>query len=260
MLGIRDYALIFGNDELDPYKAFRLAQSVPCDALKIEIHDRSFIRRLKRVRKIPIVADEKLASIAFYDRDSSKFTGTMSKHISQIADSGADYFTCHIFTGHLSVQESVDAAHKNYIKVLGIPFMSHVGSELAFFHPLDKAHAKRVLNRYGVHSLDYRIEGCSKFYEFLILLGEAFGVDGYIGPANNPNVLRKMRRLTTKLIVATGLGRQGKRTVEEQMRTTYSILGRRSGLIIATEIYTHQNPKYRAKELLRIRDKIVDSL
>src|SRR3972149_8907085 len=120
---VRDYGIIFGNDEPDRQRALELSESLSqyVDALKIEIHDLSFIREVRKKVEIPIVADYKLAQMAFLNRANGRFEGTMSKYISQLADAGADYVICHIFPGHLSLQEAVSTAHDMGIKILGLP-------------------------------------------------------------------------------------------------------------------------------------------
>ena len=157
---------------------------------------------------------------------------------------------CHIFPGHLTLQEAVSTAHDVGIKILGLPRMTHQGADIAFDHPLDKNFVKDKLRNYGVTSLDGRIDSCNTLYEYFILLGEYFGVDGYIGAANSPESLRKLRSITQKPIFGTGVGRQRAGIpLKAQIDEAFSILGSKSALIFATEIYKDSNPIEKTKEI-----------
>lgn len=256
---VRDYGIIFGNDEPNRKRAFELSESISqyVDGLKIEIYDLSFIKKVRKNVEIPIIADYKIAQMAFLNQATGKFEGTTSKYVKQLADAGADYVICHMFPGHLTLQEAVSTAHNIGIKILGLPRMTHQGADVTFDHPLDRNFIKNKLRFYGIKSLDDQIDTCNTFYEYFILLGEYFDVDGYIGTANFPEILKKMRKITRKPIFGTGLGRQRQDVpLKEQVDEAFSILGKKSALIFATEIYRNQNSVERAKEIKSLRDQI----
>ena len=257
---VKDYGIIFGNDEPDRQRALQLSESLSqyVDALKLEIYDLSFISEVRKKINIPIIADYKIAQIAFLNRNTGKFEGTTSKYVMQLADAGADYVICHIFPGYLTLQEAISTAHDAGIKILGLPRMTHEGADITFDHPLDKSFVKNRLRGYGITSLDSRIDNCNTFYEYFIQLGEYFGVDGYIGAANLPESLRKLRSITQKPIFGTGMGRQRPEIpLKEQIDEAFSILGKKSALIFATEIYGDPNPIEKVKEIKLLSDQII---
>src|SRR3989344_9598334 len=139
-MDVKNYGIIFGNDEPDRQRSLELSESLSryVDALKLEIYDLSFIKEVRKRVEIPIIADYKLAQIAFLNKTTRKFGGTTSKYVMQLADAGADYVICHMFPGHLTLQEAIFTAHDIGIKILGLPRMTHEGADIAFDHPLDR--------------------------------------------------------------------------------------------------------------------------
>lgn len=259
---MRDYALVFGNDDPNERRALELCQSVSpyVDAVKIEIYGTPFIRKIKRTIDIPVISDAKLSNIGHLGRGTKQYDGTISKKVYKLADAGADFIIIQMFPGHLTIQEAVDAGNRRGVKILGLPKMTHEGSNVVYDHPIDRAHVKNTLHGYDINSLDGKIDECDTLGEYFVILGEYCDVHGFIGPANKPNFLRKMRRLTQKPIYATGLGRQWHKPripLREQMRETYSILDSNSGVILATEIWRASNPVQKAHEVSQWRDEIV---
>ncbi len=258
MADIRDYGIIFANDVPEPREALKISEDVASyvDGIKIGIATTlrpgiSLLTRIKKRTGKLIVADFKVPDIGF-KRD--KWEGTNARIVGALADAGADYVTCHAFPGISSIEESVETAHEKGSKVLAIPYMSHTGAELFFDHPLDKSHAKNVLREYGIE-IGEKVEKCSTVSDLILVLGGYFGVDGFIGPANKPDVLANYRRLTDKKIFAPGIGRQGDIPAKYQLERLYGICGKNSAAIIGEDIYNAENPAIAAKQFSDMRDE-----
>ena len=266
-----DYPVIFGNDEIESadnaIDVSRLA-GPHVDAIKIGLttsalkENFGLITRIKGEAGKVVIADFKVADIGF--TKDGRWEGTDSKIVRAAARAGADYITCHMFPGTSSIQECIDTAHANGVKVLTLPFMTGKGADLFFGQPIDKEYSSGVLQKLGI---DVDLSKCEKMHDLILLIGNALDVDGYIGPANNPDVLRRYRELTHKPIYGPGVGRQSKLgNTEEQLKIFYEICGPKSGVIIASSIYdptkplSGQDPAKSAAEFKEYRDRAVRSL
>lgn len=264
---MRDFSVVFGNDNPDEARAFQLCSAVApyVDALKIEIYGEKFIRQIKNeIPDITIIADTKLSRIGHFNAEKSGYDGTMSKSITGFAEAGSDFIIIQLFPGPESIREAVETAHRYGTKILGLGPMTHKGADILYEHPLDKEHTLERLHKFGITDLDEKInKECQTIGEYLVVLGDYCNVDGFITPANRPNIRNRMRQLTRKLMVGTGHGRQWydpKMPLQDQMRETYSSLGRNSGAIFATEIWRADNPVTKAQEIRNSRNEIEKSL
>jgi len=93
--------------------------------------------------------------------------------------------------------------------------------------------------------------------EGILLLGEALGVDGYIGPATRPVDLQRYRALTQKPIWCPGFGRQDRmgRTLDEQFREWAQIVGPSSAAIVGSTIFGAADRVAAAENVVELRDK-----
>lgn len=221
----------------------------------------SIIRRIKNVVQRTIIADFKIADIGFFNANSKKWEGTNSKIIERLASEGADYIICHSIIGTSSIQECINVAHNNGAKILTLPFMTHRGASLFFEHPVDLRHVEKILREEGLEFPHSSASRCRTISDTLIVLSDLLGVDGFIGPANNPVMLRRYRMFTDKPIFGPGIGRQaGKATISEQLMEFYSICGPKSAAIIGSLIYMSNSPESVARDLRDTRDRITSKL
>ena len=150
--------------------------------------------------------------------------------------------------------------------MLTLPYMTHRGAELFFDHPLDTAYASAWLEELGMSGVADRIAAVAQrkkseqgwrswsvtISDLVLILGEELNVDGYIGPANRVDVLKDYRKLTSRLVMATGVGRQGGALVD-----VYTVLGKNSAAIVGHGIYGQPDPVAACEELLAERAAIV---
>lgn len=264
---MRDYAVIFGNDHPDESRALQLCTSVApyVDAIKIEFYPEQFIKQVKKnLPYIPIIVDAKLSHIGHLNKDNNTYDGTMSKRVTRLAESGADFIIIQLFPGPESIREAVDTANRYGVKILGLGPMTHKGGDILYEHPLDKKHTIDRLHQFGITSLDTRInEECSTIWEYLVVLADACNVHGFIVPANIPRIRNRMRQLSQKPMLGTGHGRQWYKPempLKEQMKETFSVLGNNSGAIFATEIWRAEDPIKSAQNIRNWRDELVSKL
>ena len=226
----------------------------------------------------PILADYKIADIGF-NKDGSGWSGTNEKIITRLADAGADYITCHLFPGLSSIEEAAAVAGQKGCRILTLPFMTHAGANLFFGLPLGKEqrnHIQSVIEKYGRNKdsardrpaggtgndWGNRLERVSTITEAILFLGDIYGSDGFIGPGNNPVVLRTYREWTDKEIWCPGFGRQDHlgRTLPVQIREWAEICGPQSAMIVGSYIYNADNPAAAAAEIRETRDRETQSL
>jgi orotidine-5'-phosphate decarboxylase len=227
----------------------------------------SIVGSVKDVYDGPLIADLKVADIGFREKgEGAQWSGTNKAIVETAVAAGIDYVICHTIVGTSSIEECVAAAHSLGGKVLTLPFMTHKGAGLFFDLPLDQDHAARwlvdlgldrVKDRIAVLAERKRLEGGWRaervtVSDLVIMLGEELGVDGYIGPANRVEVLREYRKLTARLVMATGVGRQG-----GTLSGVYSALGRNSAAILGHSIYGVADPAGACEEFLKERDAMV---
>ncbi len=268
---IKEYGIILSNDVLVPEDSMSIMEEVGphVDGIKIGIASvlepgLQLLRNAKKIGK-PILADFKVADIGFLNEKliTPKWEGTNNKIVGQAIDAGADYVICHTFPGTSSIEEAIQTAHTHNGKVLTLPYMTHKGAGMFFNHPLDKAHVKKVAVELGIMyaKLDKRIDECNTISDMILVLGEHYNVDGFIGPANNLDILKNYRKFTESKICTPGVGRQNKaKTYEQQLQDVYEACGPNSAVIIGSDIYKADNPVDAAKNFADIRDKVVREL
>ncbi|MEM3538283.1 MAG: orotidine 5'-phosphate decarboxylase / HUMPS family protein [Nitrososphaerales archaeon] len=266
---IRDFGIIFANDLPQSERALKLSEEIApyIDGIKfgvVSILDKgvSLITKVKERINKPIIADFKIADIGFWNRNKKTWEGTNSKIVEKLAEAGADYIVCHAVEGPLSLQECIEVAHLKGAKILVLPFMTSIGAELFFAHPIDKDYVNHIIEELGIKIQKERLRECKIIFDLILILAEFFGADGYVCPANNPMILRRARYFTDKPIFGPGIGRQAKGdvTFAEQIKTFYEICGRSSAIIIGSSIYAAANPIESAKGFARLRDEVILNL
>lgn len=274
MRALREYGLVLAIDGRDRDETLRLVKSVGqlVDGIKLGVptllsNSSTIVARVKEFFDGPVIADLKVADIGFKTgRDAGGWSGTNQQIIETIVSAGVDYVICHAIVGTSSMEECVATAHSLGGGVLALPYMTHVGAGLFFDHPIEMRYVSQSLADLGMSRLDDRIVELARaknaqqewrsrnvtISDLALLLGEELGVDGYIGPANKVEVLRDYRKLTSRMVVATGVGRQGG-TLSE----VYSVLGKSSAAIVGHAIYDSPDPVVACKELLAERERAV---
>lgn len=275
---MRPYALVLSNDVQDPEAMLKLIEQTKdyIDGVKIGITSSmqpgtDIFKRAKDIMEDKavnaVLADYKVADIGFTDKKTGEWAGTNEKIVRNLSEAGTDYITCHTIVGISSIEESVATAHKHGSKVLTLPFMTHKGAELFFGMPLDnrqREYVQKVLENYGLkeeenQTLHRLVEKANTITDVILMLGNHFKVDGYIGPANDPDILGKYRFFTNDEIWCPGFGRQDKkgRNLEEQIKEWAEVVGENSAMIVGSLIYNAEDPAKAAKEVMEIRDKVV---
>jgi orotidine 5'-phosphate decarboxylase subfamily 1 len=273
---MRPYALVLSNDVQEPEAMLEVIRQTKdyIDGVKIGITSsmKPGIDIFKRAKDIIgdraiVLADYKVADIGFTDKKTGEWQGTNEKIVRNLCNAGTDYITCHTIVGISSIEESVATAHKHGAKVLTLPFMTHKGAELFFGMPLSseqRYYVQQVLENYGLKRdqneiLHRHVDKAETVKDVVLILGHHFGVDGFIGPANNPSVLKTYRYFTSSEIWCPGFGRQDKqgRSLEQQIKEWSEIVGEKSAMIVGSEIYKAENPAKAAKEIMEIRDRVV---
>jgi orotidine-5'-phosphate decarboxylase len=242
------YGLILADDVLDPEKALEVAKvAAPyMDATKLSVANSlknlGLISKVKEATKKPVIVDFKVADIGFLNEKNKEWEGTNGKTVSTLIDAGADYVTCQTFPGTSSIQECVEVAHSLGGKILTLPYMTHRGADVFFDQPINLFYTKEKLEELGI-AVD--VKRCDTISDLILVLGEYFKVDGYIGPANNPKKLSRYRQFTAKTIDGPGIGRQviGDLTPQKQLKIFYDTCKEDSGAIIGSAIYgSPKNP------------------
>lgn len=271
---MKNYAVILANDHIESRDVLRVTDQVRdngIDGIKLGITSTMSpgVGVIEEVKKlvgdgVSIIADYKVADIGFKNKEGH-WQGTNSKIVGTLSDAGADYIICHTIVGTSSIHESVETAHAHGSKVLTLPFMTHQGAELFFGMPLDSTQVEHVLgvlaNQYGAEVPLQILDNSPQLRtitDIILALGGVFGVDGYIGPGNNPDVLKRYREFTDELLCCPGFGRQDKlgRSLEEQISAWAHIVGPRSGMIVGSLIYKAEDPGKVTREIVEIRDRI----
>jgi orotidine-5'-phosphate decarboxylase len=279
-MNINDYALILANDITESEKALKLCEETApyLDALKIGITSSledgiSFFRKLSERVSIPKVGDFKVADIGFKNKTTNQWEGTNEKIVRKLVEAGTDYVICHTIVGTSSIQECVETAHKLGGKVLTLPYMTHEGAELFFDQPINVSFTvDKLENKLGLKIAPKVIEEIEKrkkkednwrlpyvsISDLILAIGDDVGVDGYIGPANNPSVLADYRKITQTPTFTPGIGRQKKEediTPQQQIFNVFDKLGSKCGIIVGSAIYGSKEPKKAAEEFRTFRDE-----
>jgi len=260
------YGLILANDLTKPEEALKVSKMVSTyvDGIKIGITTildmgLSMIKETKKSTGKTVIADFKVADIGFWNKEKGYWEGTNAKIVEKVIDAGADYVICHSIVGISSIQECIEVTHSRGGKVITLPYMTHKGAELFFGHPLDVGHVAKVFENAGIRLTENRLKMCKTISDAILVLGDCLGVDGFIGPANNLEVLKGYKQFTSKEIFGPGIGRQviGNLAPKDQLANFFKVCGERSAAIIGSAIYSTPDPSYAAKEFDDWRNEIL---
>jgi len=270
---LREYGLVLAIDGPDRNAALKLVSQVGplVDGIKLGVptllsNSLAIVTSIKELFAGPVIADLKVADIGFKAGKGAGWSGTNQQIVETAVSAGIDYVICHAIMGASSLEECVATTHSLGGKILALPYMTHVGAGLIFDHPIDMSHVSKSLSDLGMSSLGNKIAELERakstqqgwrsrsvtISDLALLLGEELEVDGYIGPANKVEVLRDYRKLTSRTVVATGVGRQG-----GSLSEVYSTLGKSSGAIVGHAIYGSPDPVMACRELLAERGRAV---
>jgi orotidine-5'-phosphate decarboxylase len=215
---------------------------------------------LLRVREIlgdkPLLVDLKIADIGF--KSSSSWNGTNAKILAGLNQSGATHVTVHGFPGPSSIAEAVHVGNDYGIKVLLLPMMSHVGADTFFSRPVEISRFRADCASCGIEIVSDDDGEFRDITEGILLLGEAIGVAGYIGPATRPEDLKRYRSITEKPIWCPGFGRQDRlgRSLAVQLADWAAIVGPNSAAIVGSSIYAARDPEAAAQQIIELRDSV----
>ena len=273
MEAIREYGLVLAIDARARGEALRLASDVGplVDGIKMGVptlltNGASIVSSVRDSFGGPLVADLKVADIGIGPGSGpTPWSGTNRAIVEAAVTAGIDYVICHTMIGPTGLQECVETAHSLGGRVLALPHMTHRGAELFFGHPLDVEYASKSLDELGMKGVSERVAALAErkrvergwhdkgvtISDLGFALGEELGVDGYIGPANKAEILADYRKLTSRLVVATGVGRQG-----GTLKEVYPVLGRNSAAIVGHAIYDSPDPAAACKAFLAERAKL----
>ncbi len=276
---MKEYGLVLSNDVKDPEQMLRVTEQSKefIDGVKIGITSSMLpgVEVFKRVKDIlgddvALLADYKVADIGFTNKKSGDWEGTNQKIVETLSNAGADYITCHTITGIASIEESVSTAHANGAKVLTLPYMTHKGANLFFGMPLGEVQRQHMINEFEAYGLKKEeneqlygmVNKANTVTDLILMLGNHFNVDGYIGPGNNPDVIKNYRSFTQDEVWSPGFGRQDKkgRNLDEQIAEWAPLVGPKSAMIVGSLIYKADDPNQAAREVMETRDKVVSNL
>jgi orotidine-5'-phosphate decarboxylase len=264
-IDMRPYAIILALDLPSADEVLSCAKDVGdmMDGIKIGVTTLlesgvSLLGRLKDcMGEKPLLVDLKIADIGFIS--GGAWSGTNAKIIGRLKDTGATHVTVHGFPGPVSIAETVEAGKQVGIDVLLLPMMSHSAAELFFSRKVSSVEIERAAQQAGIDAHFKSEFKVSDITEAILVLGEALGVNGYIGPATRPDDLKRYRSITKKPIWCPGFGRQDrlKRPLEEQFRDWARIVGPNSAAIVGSEIYKAKDKKKAAQQIVDLRNKVV---
>ena len=262
MTKVRSLGIILANDLQNVSSALNLVKDIDAqlDGVKLGLHliiegGKEVVKKIRMVTDKPLIADFKTADIGF--RRGESWSGTNSKIVEKTVELGFDYMTFHVFPGISSTIELISTAKRSGIKTLAIPYLTARGAKLFFGQRLDMRYASEVLEKSG---LDRNlVDKCETISDLMLAICESLDVDGYIGPANQPEILSRYRHFTDKPIFCTGIGRQSRgESIKEQLQKLYSICGAECAAIVGSSIYGSQNPIEASTEIARLRDMVLD--
>ncbi len=262
------YALILAADLPDPKEVSLLVKQVAdaIDGVKIGLTTvlqagLGFISEISEtIPGKPIFLDLKIADIGH--RSDAGWEGTNAKIVRSLQNTGVTIFTVHGFPGPVSLAEAVAIAHEVGISVLTLPIMSHAGADLFFSQNVScRDLAKKAVDS-GMEVPPELWEDVLLVRDALLVLGEVIGVDGYIGPATNPEALAAIRSKTKKPIWCPGFGRQDRlgRDLTAQFQEWARIVGSESAAIVGSLIFASQDPLVQAVRIKETIDKVVRSV
>ncbi len=260
---MRDYSIILSADLASSDQILSLVSDVgsDIDGLKIGVPTllESGVNILPKLSDLmgnkPLLIDLKVADIGFNSR--GLWTGTNSKIISKLKGTGATHVTVHGFPGAASIAETLDTAHEMGMEVLLLPTMSHPGAELFFSMQFSHSILGKVTSP-DIFSGKTDLTRAEDVTQAILMLGEALGADGYIGPATKPADLEKYRKITSRRIWCPGFGRQDRlgRDISQQLEAWARIVGPQSAAIIGSLIFEAENPGNAVRELVLTRNEI----
>ncbi len=262
---MKDFAIIASLDLDTADAVFDIASKIApiIDGIKIGVPTllERGVKFLERVRVLlddkPILVDLKVADIGF--RSSNSWNGTNSKIMLKLKASGVTHVTVHGFPGPSSVAEAVDIGNDIGLGILLLPMMSHVGAEAFFSAQVEYSALRESCGKSGLNLSPSTGTTKMDVTDGILLMGEAAGVYGYIGPATRPEDLRRYRSMTEKPIWCPGFGRQDRqgRSLALQLEEWAGIVGPRSAAIVGSLIYDALNPVEAVEEIVQMRDTVV---
>lgn len=262
---MRDYAIIVAADLPNVTAVISVVKEIAStvDGVKIGVPTlmEAGVGILGKIRDLipdkPLLVDLKIADIGFAGNGS--WQGTNAKIVKSLEKTGATHVTVHGFPGPVSVAEAVGTAQDIGMGVLLLPIMSHAGARLFFSRPLNRSDLTYSAVKAGL-DMSFPLEAsCTDVTEGILLLGEALGVEGYIGPATRPSELERYRAATQRPIWCPGFGRQDRqgRNLEEQFREWAGIVGPASAAIVGSAIINAEKPADAARAVADMRDAAI---
>lgn len=265
---LKDFAIIASIDLDRADDVFDVASKIApkIDGIKIGVPTllERGVKFLQKIRALledkPILVDLKIADIGF--RSSTSWNGTNAKIMSKLQGSGATHVTVHGFPGPASVAEAVEIGNHLGLGILLLPMMSHVGAEAFFSGHIKYSVFDESCRKSGVNLAPSARSTQMDVTDGILLMGEAAGVTGYIGPATRPADLKRYRSITEKPIWCPGFGRQDRqgRSLAVQLEDWAGIVGPRSAAIVGSLIYDARNPVEAVEEIIQIRDRVINGL
>lgn len=258
---MRKFAIIYSSDLLNDLQTLNIINEIEehIDGIKLGLpimiqYGEDIIKKIKEITNKPLIADFKVADIGFYK--NNQWIGSNAKIIEKAYEIGFEYITFHPIVGISSAIECVTKAHEIGMKVLAIPNMTGVGSELIYNQPINRDHIKNILLENNLNSKI--VEDCITTTELILNICEELKVDGYIGPANKLDIIKKYREITNKPIFSPGMGRQSmNKEILDQINELKVICGDNCAMIIGSTIYDSSSPIRAIENIVKIRNKVM---
>ena len=258
---MRKFAIIYSSDLLNDLQTLKIINEIKehVDGIKLGLpimiqYGEDIIKKIKEMTNKPLIADFKVADIGFYK--NNQWSGSNAKIIEKAYEIGFEYITFHPIVGISSTIECIKKAHEIGMKVLAIPNMTGVGSELIYNQPINSEHIKEIILQNNLNSKI--VEDCITTTELILNICEELKVDGYIGPANKLDIIKKYRKITDKPIFSPGIGRQNNnKEILDQINELKLVCVDNCAMIIGSTIYNSTNPIKTIKNIVEIRNKVM---
>ena len=258
---MRKFAIIYSSDLLNDLQTLKIINEIKehVDGIKLGLpimiqNGEDIIKKIKEMTNKPLIADFKVADIGFYK--NNQWSGSNAKIIEKAYEIGFEYITFHPIVGISSTIECIKKAHEIGMKVLAIPNMTGVGSELIYNQPINSEHIKEIILQNNLNSKI--VEDCITTTELILNICEELKVDGYIGPANKLDIIKKYRKITDKPIFSPGIGRHNNnKEILDQINELKLVCGDNCAMIIGSTIYSSTNPIRTIKNIVEIRNKVM---
>jgi orotidine-5'-phosphate decarboxylase len=268
------YSIILSADILDTIEIINVIRKTSPFIDGVKLHLASFISSGKFITDIIatiaknnniLILDLKVSDIGFITYDG-EFEGSNAKIIEAMSfltqEIETVFVTVHGFPGPVSIRECVEVGHNHNLKILLIPYMSHAGAEVFFNAKCGNEGSEEEAETYKKYNM---ILANPKYpqtiSETILGLGELLGVDGYIGPSNNLDILHSYRRVSQKLIASPGFGRQANGVpFEQQFYLWAKEVGPNSAAIVGSMIYRASNCDEVARYIKRVRDAFLSDV